>query len=627
MTAPVTTPIKSRSRKPPHPNSILDRQTLLTALDDAGLTIKAAHIDTFYQSLHRQHYPDLPTFVSNYYINEEASAARIKESNSDNSSNRSSNNRQASTSWVELQSPLKNAISTKKNRNLQQLPKVLLEFLKTTDTLVTVTSVVADAKTSADGSTTKLAIQLHDGQLVETVLMRYNRAVNDVSSTDNTTSTNTSTNTASPNKYFATSRASLCVSSQCGCAMGCTFCATGTMGLTGSLSAGEILEQIVHADRILAKEWRENQQLQQQLQLLLNNGLADDRDRAEQQQHDNSIKKKKGKENTATNNSLDKLDLVRNVVFMGMGEPMDNYKNVVEACRALIDRRRWNLAHGRVTVSTVGIVSKIRRLTKELPEVSLAVSLHAPNQAMRSAIVPSAKHYPIEDLIEALDGHMMAYLIARKTRLKEKQNKDANNQADFTEAERIKESTRRRAMIEYVMLEGDTSTLKCAHELGKLCENRQLVVNLIPYNQTDVKDKLCCPSHTHMMEFRDIVASYGSFCTIRRTMGADIGSACGQLITLREKKEAEEDSSAAVDVAFMGDIEDAADDKFVKQKKASSRVVGSKSTTDDNVDDDPAPSTSKVNLEQWIRPLATATAVAATCFLVSCVLVLRQKRR
>jgi adenine C2-methylase RlmN of 23S rRNA A2503 and tRNA A37 len=638
MTAPPA-PIKSRSRKPPHPNSILDRQTLLTALDDNGLTIKAAHIDTFYQSLHRQHYPDLPTFVANYYINEEASAARVKESNNDNSSTRSSNNRQASASWVELQSPLKNAISTKKNRNLQQLPKVLLEFLKTTDTLVTVTSVVADAKTSADGSTTKLAIQLHDGQLVETVLMRYNRAVNDVSSASTTTtaSDNTATNTSSPNKYFATSRASLCVSSQCGCAMGCTFCATGTMGLTGSLSAGEILEQIVHADRILAKEWRENQQLQRQRQLLHGGPqeeAGEEADNDEQQQNENDDqnkniikKKKKGKENTATNSSLDKLDLVRNVVFMGMGEPMDNYKNVVEACRALIDRRRWNLAHGRVTVSTVGIVSKIRRLTKELPEVSLAVSLHAPNQAMRSAIVPSAKHYPIEDLIEALDGHMMTYLIARKTRLKENQNKDATNQVDFTEAERIKESGRRRAMIEYVMLEGDTSTLKCAHELGKLCENRQLVVNLIPYNQTDVKDKLHCPSHAHMMEFRDIVASYGSFCTIRRTMGADIGSACGQLITLREKKVAEGDSSAAVDVVHMGDIEDAADDKFVKQKKASSRVVGSKSTTEDNVDDDSASSTYKVDLEQWIRPLATATAVAATCFLVSSVLILRQKRR
>eukprot|EP00980_Cylindrotheca_fusiformis_P010223 scaffold2271_cov130-Cylindrotheca_fusiformis.AAC.18 len=104
-----------------------------------------------------------------------------------------------------------------------------------------------------------------------------------------------------------------------------------------------------------------------------------------------------------------------------------------------MDRKRWNLAHGRVTISTVGLISQIRKLTKELPEVSLAVSLHAPNQAARAAIVPTATRYPIEQLIDALDGHMMAYLERRP------------GQRGYTEEERIKESTRRRAMIEYVM--------------------------------------------------------------------------------------------------------------------------------------------------------------------------------
>jgi sorting nexin-8 len=124
---------------------------------------------------------------------------------------------------------------------------------------------------------------------------------------------------------------------------------------------------------------------------------------------------------------------------MGMGEPLNNYDNVVEACRCLIDRKRWNMAHGRVTVSTVGVTPRIRDLTRDLPEVGLALSLHAPNQAMRSEIVPAAKAYKIEGLIEALDNHMMAYLKKRQ----------ANSR--FTEEERIKESTRRRAMIEYVM--------------------------------------------------------------------------------------------------------------------------------------------------------------------------------
>lgn len=104
----------------------------------------------------------------------------------------------------------------------------------------------------------------------------------------------------------------------------------------------------------------------------------------------------------------------------------------------MMDRKRWNLAHGRITVSTVGLVSQIRKLTKELPEVSLALSLHAPNQDARTAIVPTAARYPIEQLIDALDNHMMAYLTNRVGE-------------SYTEEERIKESTRRRAMIEYVM--------------------------------------------------------------------------------------------------------------------------------------------------------------------------------
>jgi adenine C2-methylase RlmN of 23S rRNA A2503 and tRNA A37 len=635
MTAPATIKPKtqSRSRQPPYPNSILDRQTLITALDDAGLTIKAAHIDTFYQALHRQHYPDLKQFVANYYVNEEESAARSQvpyQRKQHNRQSQKSHHQQQPQqheavsaasqiiSAAEWQSPLKNPVSTKKNRNLQQLPKVLLDFLRSTDTLVTLTSTVAQATTSADGSTTKLAIQLHDGQLVETVLMRYN---------------NNQYQNQNQNNAVQTSRASLCVSSQCGCAMGCTFCATGTMGLSGSLTTGEILEQIVHADHILAREWRA-QAVTQQRQHLLQDKAAHDRQQRNDSSDDNNAK---GKENIATTaSSLDKLDLVRNVVFMGMGEPLDNYVPVVSACRALIDRRRWNLAHGRVTVSTVGLVAKIRRLTKELPEVSLAVSLHAPNQAMRSAIVPSAKHYPIEDLIEALDGHMMAYLIKRKSGQPITQNESNestnDNQGVFTAAERIKESTRRRAMIEYVMLVGDTSTLEAAHQLGKLCENRQLVVNLIPYNQTDVKDKLRCPSEKHMKEFQNIVASYGSFCTIRRTMGADIDSACGQLITLRKKKEAEKaDSSAdAVDVV-VGDIEDVASNRVGKQKTVLSRVVAvvsgsNKSTTGDNVDDS-ASAADKTDMEKWIRPLTKAIAVTATCFLVSSVLFLRQKRR
>lgn len=311
------------------------------------------------------------------------------------------------------------------------------------------------------------------------------------------------------------------------------FFDVGTMGLSGNLTTGEILEQLVHADRILADEWLEQQKEQQQ----------ENKDPS----HDDT-------EGISDNNSNKKsINLVRNVVFMGMGEPLDNYSNVTEACRAMIDRNRWNLAHGRVTVSTVGLISQIRRLTKELPEVSLALSLHAPNQAARTAIVPTATRYPIEGLIDAVDAHMMAYVEKRRQRKRLEHTEsgesatvgDSPANGDYTEEERINESSRRRAMIEYVMLEGETSSFECAHQLGKLCENRHMVVNLIPYNATDVKDKLRCPSIEHMMKFREIVQSYGTFCTIRRTMGADIASACGQLV--------KKDTDAKKEI---GDIED-----------------------------------------------------------------------
>lgn len=238
-----------------------------------------------------------------------------------------------------------------------------------------------------------------------------------------------------------------------------------------------------------------------------------------------------------------------------------------------------DLAHGRVTVSTVGIISKIRKLTEELPEVSLALSLHAPNQEMRAQIVPTAKHFPIQSLIDALDAHMMAYLHRRKR---------FDGTVEFSKEERIRESTRRRAMIEYVMLEGPTSTIEAAHQLGKLCENRHLVVNLIPYNQTDVKDQLRCPSTEHLEVFRQIVASYGTFCTIRRTMGADIDSACGQLITTSK------------------DIEDT----------ARAVVKG----------DPPQPKVVRVKAQSWINFLGVATTIAASCFVVSAALFVRQRR-
>jgi hypothetical protein len=263
MVAPPPSPYDSktgsgsvrRRRKAPFPNSILDRRALVQTLEDRNLMISPFHITAFYAALHRQHYPDLPTFVANYYKFENGETS----------------------SGPTVVRPLKNRVSTKKNRNKSQLPRKFLDFLQEdaqSSGFVTVTSRIEFAQTSADRSTTKLAVQLHDGQLVESVLMRY-------------VSTATSNN----------SRASLCVSSQCGCAMGCTFCATGTMGLSGNLTAGEILEQIVHADALLADEW---QQMQQKDGLENKENSDDGTDISQISQQ-----------------PLPKLDLVRNVVRVG----------------------------------------------------------------------------------------------------------------------------------------------------------------------------------------------------------------------------------------------------------------------------------------------------------------------
>jgi len=409
--------------------------------------------------------------------------------------------------------------------------------------------------------------------------------------------------------------------------------------LSGNLTTGEILEQLVHADRLLAEESSSRSE-------------ESKTDEENDSTVNNVTKKSKNKEK--------KLESVRNVVFMGMGEPLDNYANVTEACRTMIDRSRWNLAHGRVTVSTVGLISQIRRLTKELPEVSLALSLHAPNQKDREAIVPTASRYPIEGLIDALDNHMMAYLNQRRKRESgKKQNlgvdegaaEDGQQLRAYTKEERIKESSRRRAMIEYVMLEGESSSNKCAHQLGKLCENRHLVVNLIPYNATDVKDKLRCPSDERMLEFRNIVQSYGTFVTIRRTMGADIASACGQLVQKKNKEKHARDaekkqSKTNVDVRgkeMTVDIEDVVtgrksnentnngekdnkDDSNVTSASETIRQEKSIQREKDNLVLSWAESLSADDLDRYCRILTIATTLSASFFLASSAMYLKRKR-
>eukprot|EP01062_Namystynia_karyoxenos_P065333 TRINITY_DN5885_c0_g1_i1.p1 TRINITY_DN5885_c0_g1~~TRINITY_DN5885_c0_g1_i1.p1 ORF type:complete len:485 (+),score=148.02 TRINITY_DN5885_c0_g1_i1:105-1457(+) len=298
----------------------------------------------------------------------------------------------------------------------QDLPRAVIDMLE--QDFVRTSSTVVEQRESVDG-TVKMLIRLQDGLEVETVVIPMTPGYSTV-----------------------------CVSSQVGCAMGCTFCATGTMGLKGNLTAGEIVEQIVHA-----------------------------RDACPGRN-------------------------VRNVVFMGMGEPLHNYDAVITACRSLTDTKTFGMPHHSITVSTVGIVQGVRDLARDAPWVRLAFSLHSPEQEERQVIVPSARRYPLTEIIAALDQYI--------------------------------EAGGERVMVEYCVLRGKNDTEDSARRIGELLRGRRVVVNLIPYNPTDVTDAFQEPSEEAVEAmYRVLCHGYGLKCTIRKHHGRDIGGACGQLALQR----------------------------------------------------------------------------------------------
>jgi sorting nexin-8 len=199
--------VKGR-RKKPYPNSILDRKALTEALEDAGISVKRIHMDEFYKSLHKQQYPPLAQFVEDYYANDGKTYSRPSRPHLQVQAEGDTKEREPSE--IDSEQPLhpkqnnQKKRKKQKTRNKMTLPRALLDYIATTPDFVNTTSRVKERFTSADESTTKLIVELYDGFVVESVLMRY--------------------------RQKGAGRASLCVSSQCGCAMGCTFCATGTMG-------------------------------------------------------------------------------------------------------------------------------------------------------------------------------------------------------------------------------------------------------------------------------------------------------------------------------------------------------------------------------------------------------------
>lgn len=244
------------------------------------------------------------------------------------------------------------------------------------------------------------------------------------------------------------SRGTLCVSSQVGCTLNCSFCATGKQGYNRDLTTAEIIGQVWLATRLLA----------------------------EQHQTDKRI--------------------ISNVVMMGMGEPLMNFQNVVSAMHLMQDDFCFGLSKRRITLSTAGVVPKIDAL-KEFCPVSLAVSLHAPNDELRNQLVPLNKKYPIVQLLAACNRY-------------------------------VEDSARSRITFEYVMLEGVNDELEHAQQLADLMNQVPSKVNLIPFNTFEgINYKRS--SNSRINRFRDVLHENGVIVTVRKTRGDDIEAACGQL--------------------------------------------------------------------------------------------------
>ncbi|MEN9353828.1 MAG: rRNA ((2503)-C(2))-methyltransferase RlmN [Fibrobacterota bacterium] len=240
-------------------------------------------------------------------------------------------------------------------------------------------------------------------------------------------------------------RRTACISSQVGCAMGCTFCRTGLMGLVRNLTAGEIAQQVAHVRRYLA--------------------------------------------------ATDQPPL-SNIVFMGMGEPMQNLGNVLSACKILTNPKGMGMAPRRITISTSGLVEKIAELGDQAPQIHLAISLNSSNNAMRNEVMPVNKRHDIQELLAAGDAW------SRKTGWP--------------------------VTYEYVLIGDVTCTPEAAHEVVDLLRHRNCKLNLIPLNAAD-DIPMRAPEEYEVDGFDQIIRASGMTVFRRKPKGQDILAACGQL--------------------------------------------------------------------------------------------------
>ena len=259
--------------------------------------------------------------------------------------------------------------------------------------------------------TTKYLFELPDGNCIESVVMYYKHGV------------------------------TICISSQIGCRMGCNFCASTIGGLYRSLTPGEILNQIIFAQKDIGER-------------------------------------------------------ISNIVMMGIGEPLDNYDNVIKFLRNVNDPNGLNIGYRHISLSTCGIVPKIYELAKENMPITLSVSLHAPNNEIRNSIMPVNRKYPVEELIKACKDYI--------------------------------KTTVRRISFEYSLISGVNDSEKEAEELARLLKGMLAHVNLIPVNKIEERDYKK-GNKEQIRRFNNRLTELGINATVRRELGSDIQASCGQL--------------------------------------------------------------------------------------------------
>jgi 23S rRNA (adenine2503-C2)-methyltransferase len=277
---------------------------------------------------------------------------------------------------------------------------------------------------NATDTTEKFLFQLHDGALIETVLIP-----------------------ATPGLTSSSDRHTVCVSTQVGCAYGCKFCASGLDGVKRNLTAAEIVDQVLHVQKLSGEK-------------------------------------------------------VSNIVVMGMGEPLANYDNLLRALRIL--NAPWALGIGarKITVSTVGLVPRIRQLADEPMQLRLAVSLHGATDEVRERIMPVNKKHPLKELLDACDYYV---------------------------------NTKHRMMtFEFILIDGVNDSLEQAHKLGAIAKRLHAKVNLIPYNPVEGLPWKR-PARDRCKMFAHTLKAHGVTATLRMEKGADINAACGQLRLQHDK--------------------------------------------------------------------------------------------